>query len=89
MTLHPLGTFDGTGKTLALMVAKGRCTIDQIDQVPPGAVTGYTPRNLLRDWINVNQAEWQEICAQYNLAPEPAVEAWPSPRDFLTTDLPF
>lgn len=89
MTLHPLGTFDGTGDTLARMVAKGRCTIDQLDHAPPGAVTGYQPRNLLRDWIIVNQSRWQKIQAEYDVQPEPAVEAGPSPRDFLTNDLPF
>jgi hypothetical protein len=89
MTLHPLGGFDSTGDTLARMVAKGRCTIEQLDHAPPGAPAGYKPRNLVRDWIAVNQSKWQSIQAEYNMEPEPAVEAWPSPRDFFTTELPF
>lgn len=89
MTLHPLGTFDGTGDTLARMVAKGRCTIDDLDKPAPGSVPGYQPQNLLRDWIAVNNAKWQEIQVEYDIQPEPAVEAGPSPRDFQTIDLPF
>jgi len=89
MTLHPLGTFIGTGDTLACMVAKGRCTIDDLDHAPPGASDGYTPKNILRDWITVNAARWQEIQDEYNYKPDPTVEAGPSPRDFQTTSLPF
>jgi hypothetical protein len=89
MTLQALGSFDVTGSTLALMVAKGRCTMEQLDKAPPGAAAGYQPRNLLRDWIIVNKSKWQEIQAEYFMQPDPVVEAWPSPRDFLTTNLPF
>ena len=89
MTLQPLGTFIGTGDTLARMVAKGRCTIDDLDHCPQGAEAGYKPKNMLRDWISVNAAKWQQIQDEYSYVPEPAVEAGPSPRDFLTTNLPF
>jgi len=89
MTLQALGSFDVTGETLARMVAKGRCTIEQLDHTPPGSPVGYKTRNLLRDWIPVNQSKWQDIQAEYSMDPEPTVEAWPSPRDFSTTDLPF
>jgi len=89
MTLHPLSTFDGAGDTLARMVAKGHCTLNDLDKTPPGAVTGYRSRNLLRDWIAVNQAKWQQILDEHNVQPEPVVEACPSLRDFPTNDLPF
>jgi hypothetical protein len=89
MTLHALGGFDVTGDTLARMVAKGRCTIEQLDHAPPGAPAGYQPRNLLRDWVAVNKSKWQDIQDEYNFVPEPAIEAGPSPRDFLTNNLPF
>ena len=89
MTLQPLGTFVGTGDTLARMVAKGRCTIDDLDHRPPGADTSYNPKNMLRDWISVNATKWQQIQDEHSYVPEPAIEAGPSPRDFLTTDLPF
>jgi hypothetical protein len=89
MTLHALGSFDVTGDTLARMVAKGRCTIEQLDHAPPGAPAGYQPKNLLRDWIVVNQSKWQQIQSEHAMQHEPVVEAWPSPRDFSTTDLPF
>ena len=89
MTLQPLGTFVGTGETLARMVAKDRCTIDDLDHRPPGADTSYNPKNMLRDWISVNAAKWQQIQDEYSYEPEPSVEAGPSPRDFSTTNLPF
>jgi hypothetical protein len=89
MTLQPLGTFDGTGDTLARMVAKGRCTISDLDLRPPGAQASYTPTNILRDWISVNAAKWQQIQEEYSFTPEPSVEAGPSPRDFLVDNLPF
>ena len=89
MTLQSLGSFDVVGDTLARMVAKGRCTIDDLDHRPPGASTSYNPKNMLRDWISVNAAKWQQIQDEYSYAPEPAVEACPSPRDFSTTNLPF
>jgi hypothetical protein len=54
MTLQSLGSFDVVGDTLARMVAKGRCTIDDLDHRPPGADTSYNPKNMLRDWISVN-----------------------------------
>jgi hypothetical protein len=89
MALHALGGFDVTGDTLARMVAKGRCTIDDLDHRPPGADVNYNPRNMLRDWISVNATKWQQIQDEYSYVPEPSVEAGPSPRDFLTTTLPF
>ena len=89
LTLQPLGTFIGTGDTLARMVAKGRCSIDDLDHEPPGTCTGYKPKNMLRGWIVVNAAKWQQIQDEYNYEPEPAVEAGPSSRDFPTTNLPF
>ena len=89
MTLQPLGTFVGTGDTLARMVAKGLCTIDDLDHRPLGAEASYHPKNMLRDWISVNAIKWQQIQDEHSYVPEPAVEAGPSPRDFLTTDLPF
>lgn len=89
MTLQPLGTFDGTGDTLARMVAKGRCVINDLDNPAPGSPATYQPRNLLRDWIAVNAIKWQQIQDEYNFEPEPAVEAGPSPRDFQSNDLPF
>jgi hypothetical protein len=89
MTLHPLDTFDGAGDTLARMVAKGRCTIDDLDKAAPGSSAIYKPRNLLRDWIAVNAIKWQQIQDEYNFEPEPAVEAGPSPRDFQSNNLPF
>ena len=66
MTLQPLGTFIGTGDTLARMVAKGRCSIDDLDHEPPGTCTGYKPKNMLRDWIIVNAAKWQQIQDEFN-----------------------
>jgi hypothetical protein len=89
MPLKPLGTFAGTGETLANMVAKGRCTIDDLDHRAPGSDPKFQPQNILRDWIQGNQSKWADIRAKYNLPTEPAVEARPSSRDFLTTDLPF
>ena len=89
MTLQPLGTIIGTGDTLARMVAKGHCTIDDLDHCPQGVVAGYKPQNILRNWISVNATKWQQIQAEFSYVPEPAVEAGPSPRDFLTTNLPF
>jgi hypothetical protein len=89
MTLQPLGTFVGTGDTLARMVAKGLCTIDDLDNRPLGAETSYKPKNMLRDWIKVNATKWQEIQDEYSFVPEPAVEAGPSPRDFFTMNVPF
>jgi hypothetical protein len=89
MTLKPLGTFIGTGDTLARMVAKGLCTIDDLDHRPLGADPGYNPENMLRDWISVNATKWQQIQDEYSYVPEPAVESGPSPRDFLATTLPF
>ena len=89
MTLQPLGTFVGTGDTLARMVAKGRCTIDDLDHRPPGADISYNPKNILRDWIKVNATKWQEIQDEYSFVPEPAVEAGPSPRYFFTMNVPF
>lgn len=89
MPLTPLGTFAGTGETLAHMVAKGRCTIDDLDHRPPGSDLKFQPQNILRHWIQGNQSKWADIRAKYGLITEPAVEARPSPRDFLTTELPF
>jgi hypothetical protein len=89
MTLQPLGTFVGNGDTLARMVAKGLCTIDDLDQRPPGADASFHPKNTLRDWILVNAARWEQIQTEYNFVPEPAIEAGPSPRDFLANNLPF
>jgi hypothetical protein len=89
MTLQSLGSFEITGHTLACMVAKGRCTIDDLDHRPPGADTSYNPKNMLRDWISVNATKWQQIQDEHSYVPEPAVEAGPSPCDFLTTNLPF
>ena len=89
MPLTPLGTFAGTGETLAYMVAKGRCTIDDLDHRAPGSDPKFQPQNILRYWIQGNQAKWVEICAKYNLPAEPAVEARPSPRDFMPKELPF
>jgi hypothetical protein len=89
MPLTPLGTFAGTGETLAHMVAKGRCTIDDLDQRAPGSDLKFQPQNILRNWIQGNQSKWADIRAKYHLPSEPAVEARPSLRDFLTTGLPF
>lgn len=89
MTLQQIGTIVGTGPTLAGIVAKGLCTIDDLDRCPQGAVAGYKPQNILRDWISVNPTKWQQIQDEHSYVPEPAAEAGPSPRDFLTTDLPF
>jgi hypothetical protein len=89
MTLQSLGSFEITGHTLACMVAKGLCTIDDLDHRPLGAEASYQPKNMLRDWISVNATKWQQIQDEHSYVPEPAVEAGPSPRDFLTTNLPF
>ena len=89
MPLTPLGTFAGTGETLAHMVAKGRCTIQDLDYRAPGSDSKFQPQNILRNWIQGNQSKWADICAKYNLPAEPAVEAKPSPRDFISKDLPF
>jgi hypothetical protein len=89
MSLTPLGTFAGTGETLAHMVAKGRCTIDDLDHRAPGSDPKFQPQNILRNWIQGNQSKWDSIRAKYNLPVEPAVEARPSPRDFIPEDLPF
>jgi hypothetical protein len=89
MALTPLGTFSGTGETLAHMAAKGLCTIDDLDHRPPGSDPKFQPQNLLRNWIQGNQAKWAEIRAQHNMPDEIAVEAGPSPRDFVPNDLPF
>ena len=61
MTLQSLGSFEITGHTLACMVAKGHCTIDDLDHRPPGADVSYNPKNMLRDWISVNATKWQQI----------------------------
>ena len=89
MTLQSLGTFTGNGDTLARMVAKGLCTIDDLDHRPPGADISYNPKNMLRDWIKVNVAKWQEIQNEYSFVADPAIEAGPSPRDFFTKNVPF
>jgi len=89
MTLQPLGTFDGTGDTLARMVAKGLCTLSDFDKAARGSAAGYNPRNILRDWITVNDSKWKAIQDEYDIIPEPAVEAGPSPRDLLPHNLPF
>jgi hypothetical protein len=89
MVLSPLETFEGAGTLLAKMVAKGRCTIQDLDKPPAGMIPEAEYRNLLRDWIAVNPQKWNEILDEYNVSPEPAVEAGPSPRDFLTDELPF
>jgi hypothetical protein len=89
MPLTPLGTVTGTGETLAHMVAKGCCTIDDLDHRAPGSDLKFQPQNILRLWIQGNQSKWADIRAKYNFPAEPAVEARPSPRDFSTIDLPF
>jgi hypothetical protein len=89
MPLTPLGTFAGTGETLAHMVAKGRCTLDDLDHRAPGSDPKFQPQNILRNWIQGNQSKWDTIRAKYNLPTEAAVEARPSPRDFASNDLPF
>jgi len=89
MVLSPLETFEGAGTLLAKMVAKGRCTIEDLDKPPAGMIPEAEYRNLLRDWIAVNPQKWSEIWNEYNVSLEPAVEAGPSPRDFLTNGLPF
>ena len=89
MTLQALGSFEVVGDTLARMVAKGRCTIDDLDHRPQGANTSYNPKNMLRDWISVNAIKWQQIQDEHSYVPEQTVEAGPSPRDFSTTNLPF
>jgi len=89
MALTPLGTFSGTGETLAHMVAKNRCTIDDLDHRASGSDPKFQPQNLLRNWIQGNQSKWNEIRVKYNMPSEPAVEAKPSPRDFIPEDLPF
>ena len=89
MALQPLGTFEGTGELLARMVLKGYCTIEDLDKSPPGALPEFKPVNTLRQWIDVNQAKWKEIQELYGVKPAPDVEKGPSPRDFITDDLPF
>jgi hypothetical protein len=89
MTLQSLGSFEGNGETLARMVAKGLCTIDDLDKPAPGSATGYFAKNILRDWIIVNENKWKTIQDEFNMTPEPAIEVGPSPRDFLTSNLPF
>jgi hypothetical protein len=89
MVLSPLETFEGAGTLLAKMVAKGLCTIEDLDKSPAGMIPEAKYTNLLRDWIAVNPQKWSEILDEYNVLAEPAVEAGPSPRDFLTNGLPF
>ena len=89
MVLRPLDTFEGAGILLAKMVAKGLCTIEDLDKRPAGMPLEAKYLNLLRDWIAVNPQKWKDILDEYNVLPEPAVEAGPSPRDFLTNELPF
>ena len=89
MPLTSLGTFAGTGETLAHMVAKGRCTIEDLDHRAPGSDPKFQPQNILRNWIQGNQSKWDSIRAKYNSPTEVAIEAGPSPRDFLPNDLPF
>ena len=49
MALQRLSTEGGARKILQRMVDAGLCTIEQLDQAPPGHLKPETYRNLLRD----------------------------------------
>jgi len=88
--LQPLGTFQQTGETLARMIAKGLCTLDNLDARPPGSIDLLMPeyRNIARDWITGNRNRWAEIKNEYGSALEPAIELV-SPKDLPTTEKPL
>jgi hypothetical protein len=49
MALKRLSSEEGAREILKRMVAAGRCTIEQLDNPPPGHINPQAYRNLLRD----------------------------------------
>ena len=49
MPLQRLSTEAGARKLMQRLVDAGRCTIEQLDQAPPGHIKPESYRNLLRD----------------------------------------
>lgn len=88
--LQPLGTFSQTGETLARMIAKGLCSLNDLDHRPPGSVDLPMPhyQNIARDWISGNRNRWAEIKNEYGSSLEPAIELV-SPKDLPTPEKPL
>lgn len=47
--LERLSTEHGARDLMQRLIAAGRCTLEQLDQPPPGHINPETYRNLLRD----------------------------------------
>ena len=47
--LERLSTEHGAREIMQRLIAAGRCTLEQLDQAPPGHVNPSVYRNLLRD----------------------------------------
>ena len=49
MPLKPVSTEHGARQLLERLIAAGRCTVEDLDKVPPRHVNPQAYRNLMRD----------------------------------------